>query len=172
MIIKNAMEEFYYHFENNLDSIPSNEIKDIVAKKKYNSGFYELCLQYSEIALNADKFITENGQLCGCFKNEDFDNATSATCQYIRENNIKDTHRFLSSIKTIHYYAKKDNENRQSSGFIPAHLILFSVQIIGNNGLVANTILYPLDLRVLISSLGVFDVLVITKSLILSNSSI
>ena len=120
MIIKNAMEEFYYHFENNLDSIPSNEIKDIVAKKKYNSGFYELCLQYSEIALNADKFITENGQLCGCFKNEDFDNATSATCQYIRENNIKDTHRFLSSIKTIHYYAKKDNENRQSSGFIPA----------------------------------------------------
>ena len=120
MIIKNAMEEFYYHFENNLDSIPSNEIKDIVAKKKYNSGFYELCLQYSEIALNADKFIKENGQLGGCFKNEDFDNATSATCQYIRENNIKDTHRFLSSIKTIHYYAKKDNENRQSSGFIPA----------------------------------------------------
>lgn len=107
MIIKNAMEEFYYHFENNLDSIPSNEIKDIVAKKKYNSGFYELCLQYSEIALNAYKFITENGQLCGCFKNEDFDNAISATCQYIRENNIKEHINFFHPLKQFIIMLKK-----------------------------------------------------------------
>lgn len=122
MVLNNALEEFYYYFDENLDLISSDEIKAIVSEKKYNSGFYEICLKYSEIALNAPKFKDEkSGEIGACFQYGDINTAVSATCMYIKENNIKEYKQLLSSIRSFHRYAIKDNENRVTSKYISSY---------------------------------------------------
>ena len=121
MIIRNAIEKFYYYFDCNLDLITSDEIKRIVTEEKYHSGFYELCQKYSDIALNAPKEKDDdNGKIYSCLQLSDIDVAVSATCQYISDNNIKDIIGFISSIKAMYKYAERDNDDRVSTTYIPS----------------------------------------------------
>ncbi len=134
MVIHNAMEGFYYYFDCNLDLVSSDEIKRIVSEEKYNSGFYELCLKYSDIGINAPKTKdNESGQVVSCFQLSDMNSAISETFRYIMDHNIKNVSEFLSSIKIVYKFANRDKEDKATSALVsPLNEDMGRVQIYYN----------------------------------------
>lgn len=109
----NIKDNFYAKL--GADPICKNDGLELILNN--DSGFFEVCQKFLDIALNALKIRTKDGDFAGIFQYSDIDIAKGATIEFARKRGIKDIKSLLSIIETVYDDAKYENEKRQTSGF-------------------------------------------------------
>lgn len=116
-VFHNAREQFYDELLQN-DSLP-DELMRILSVNPQESGFFELCQNFEDIALNAPK-IRKQGtcEVQGVFQFTDIDTAKRATKAYIQEHHIIDVHSFLEVVHDMYPHAVLWDDKREKSGLV------------------------------------------------------
>ncbi|GAB6170846.1 hypothetical protein JCM15765_03240 [Paradesulfitobacterium aromaticivorans] len=116
----NEREVFYEELLDNPHETDLPEVVDIISNKKERSGFYELCQKFVDIALNADKIVSDDKMdLMCCSKFVDIDRAAIAVQEFVKVNNIDNISGLLDMIKERYAKSVSINETRQKSGVLP-----------------------------------------------------
>lgn len=116
----NERDVFYEEFLANPHETDLPEVVDIITNKKEQSGFYELCQSFVDIALNADKIVSEDKMdLNCCSKYVDINRAAIAVQEFVKVNKLDNVSRLLDMIKERYANSVSINETRQKSGVLP-----------------------------------------------------
>lgn len=107
-----AIDEFY----DRLDSveIESGEIKELLRTGK-QSGFYELCKHFVEIALNAPRIRKEGTcDVAGSFQFADIEKAKKAAKKYMTDHSLSDAEGLMDAVEMMYEYAVEFDDKRKS----------------------------------------------------------
>lgn len=107
--------DVFYHKLRSIDRITDC----VTALTNEDSGFYELCQKFADIALNAPKSF-DGGRLSGVFQFDDIEIAKSATAEFIKTHNISNVNYLLDIIKKMHSTSVDDIDSRQKAGVVPS----------------------------------------------------
>lgn len=105
-----AKRNFYSEF--NRKNTIDNDMATYVKGEGEASGFYELCAEFLDVALDAPKF--QDGTTC--IGERDFKNAAASTIIYVKEHKVNDVEGLLDLIYEHHSHALRMNETRPLSG--------------------------------------------------------
>ena len=105
-----AKINFYKEFDRT--NTLHNEVAEFITNEGENSGFYELCAEFLDIALDAPKFKDGKTSII----QKDFEGAATSALIYIEEHDISDVHGLLDLIYEHHSHALRMNETRPTSG--------------------------------------------------------
>lgn len=105
-----AKTNFYAEFnrKNNIE----NDVAAFVKDEGEASGFYELCAEFLDIALDAPKY--KDGTTV--IYEKDFESAAASAIIYAEEHNISDVEGLLELIYAHHSHAIRKNETRSLGG--------------------------------------------------------
>jgi len=116
-VFHNAREQFYDKLLQK-DNLP-DELARILSINPQESGVFELCQKFEEIALNTRK-IRKQGtcEVQGVFQFTDIDKAIYATKAYVRKHHINDVHSFLEIVHDMYPHAVLWDDKRTKSGLV------------------------------------------------------
>ena len=100
-----------------IDTYPNSEIASFIANDTENE-FLTLCQKFLDIALNAPKVKTDNGELAGIFQFADINIAKNLTVEFIHSHNIHNTELLLETIESEYQQSGDPNDKRQQSGIV------------------------------------------------------
>ena len=94
--------------------IESDEIRKLLSAGK-QSGFYELCKIFVEIALNAPRIRKEGTcDVTGSFQFTDIENAKKAAKKYMVDHSLSDTEGLMNVVELMYEYAVEFGDERKS----------------------------------------------------------
>lgn len=96
---------------------PNSEIASILSIKS-DCGYYELCQSFLDVALNAPKVTTENGELAGVFQHTDINIAKNKAHSFLQSNNIKNLKEFFEILKDVYPLSESLDDTRQKTAVI------------------------------------------------------
>ena len=105
-----AKANFYSEFTRK-NSV-KNDVATFVQNEGEASGFYELCAEFLDIALDAPKF-QDGTTIIG---EKDYEHAATSALVYIAEHDISDVNGLLELIYEHHSHAHRMNDTRPTSG--------------------------------------------------------
>lgn len=101
---------FYKEFKQK--NTTKNDVAIFIENEGEASGFYELCAEFLDIALDAPKF-QDGTTVIG---EEDYERAATSALIYIAEHDISDVNGLLELIYEHHTHAHRMNDSRATSG--------------------------------------------------------
>ena len=110
-IVERDYAKINFYAEFNRKNAIDSEIAMFVKNNGENSGFYELCATFLDIALNAKSFSDGSA----IFDNADINTAIQMTLAYIKEHEITHPLDLLDLIYEHHTHALRKDENRPTS---------------------------------------------------------
>jgi len=79
-----------------------------------NSGFYELCQKYLEIALNAQKIKTDDEKISNSFNYSEMEAVKRITIEFLKKNRINNINSLLRIIKLMYRDPELEDEKSLS----------------------------------------------------------
>lgn len=111
------MEQLNNFIKKISEKYPDAEITKILSENP-DCGYYELCQSYLDIALNAPKFMKENGALAGSFQYSDIDIAKEITIDFINRNHVQDLHSFFDILNYAYPNSVSKDDKRQRVAYV------------------------------------------------------
>lgn len=120
MAIHSSVESFYNEIIQDTIDIPElNALIGNTVESALESGLYELCQKYSDIALNAPKIRVEGTcDIQGVFQFSDIDRAKQATLTYIKSHGIQNIDGLMDFIGKWHSRAVDWDDKRCKGGIV------------------------------------------------------
>ena len=81
-------------------------------------GYYELCQNFIDVALNAPKIKNDDGSLAGAFQDSDIDIAKENAVEFIKNNGIKDIDNFFKVLECEYPQSASPNDTRRKSALV------------------------------------------------------
>ncbi len=128
MIIHNSKDKFYVELNQRIKSgeISSKEFIDffLSCQKQEPEGntseFYEVCSKFSDISLNALKFVDHKTcDVQASFQFTDINNAKVHFKNFMRDKELNDVEGVLDAIGMMHRFAVAWDDPREKSGIVP-----------------------------------------------------
>ena len=109
-----SKQEFYSHL---IKEYPNTETAKVIADN-LDCEYYGLCQSFLDIALNAPKFIDENGSLAGVFQYADIDIAKEKALAFLTKFSINDVDEFFDILDKQYPFSSSPDDTRQKSAMI------------------------------------------------------
>lgn len=81
-------------------------------------GYYELCQNFIDVALNALKIKNDDGSLAGVFQDSDIDIAKENAVEFIKNNGIEDIDNFFKVLECQYPQSASPKDTRCKSGMV------------------------------------------------------
>ena len=96
---------------------PNSEIAAIVTADP-DCCYYELCQSFLDIALNAQKYRNQNGELIGVFQFIDINKAKQKAKEFLAAYHIGSIDKFFSVLKQDYPSSVSSDDTRQKAGWV------------------------------------------------------
>lgn len=96
---------------------PGTEIAKLL-QENADSGYYEVCQSFVDVALNAPIIKNDDGSLSGVFQYSDITIAKEKAVTFIKNNGITEINNFFEILDREYPFSTAPNDTRRKSGMV------------------------------------------------------